>query len=209
MSFHHLLAAGAIAALLPLSASALSVEDIYAQTFSLFNRIISIQGQLIQSLDANIADLKSKLSSANNELSATKGERSSVSNALSTTKAVLSSVNSQLSDSQKQLSTANTNLAVAQSDLATTKTQLKSTQDELIACRTPPPIQPHTGEGASCITVYGTTVPSGTELAFSPCGCPVSSNPCPQCLDFRQRVLSCTNGQWFVNGVPLAPSTLR
>ena len=65
MPLRRILAAGALAALLPFSASALSAEDIYAQTFSLFNQIISLQKQLIQALDATVADLKAKFSTAN------------------------------------------------------------------------------------------------------------------------------------------------
>lgn len=165
--------------LLPFSTSALAVEDIYAQTFSLFDQIISLQKQIIQLLDTTVADLKAKLSSADNELS--------------TTKSVLSSVNSQLSESQKQLS-------ASQSELATTKIQLKSTQDELIACRTPPPTAPKT---TSC-TWNGVSYPEGTTLPFAPLAGFQSASVIPAsammvCANYcggSYAQYKCQNGDW-------------
>ncbi len=159
MSLRRVLAAGALVALLPFSASALTAEDIYAQTFSLFNQIISLQKQLIQSLDATVADLKVKLSAANNELSVTKG--------------VLSSANSLLSESQKQLSTANSNLASAQSELTGVKSQLFSCQNP----SPPPPTPVSTTPAGSCVVhnpYCGDTVIPNGEIAHHSC-CAVGS----------------------------------
>ncbi len=141
MSVRRILAAGALAALLPLSTYALSVEDIYTQTFSLFNQIIALQKQLIQSLDAAVADLKSQIAAAQRDAMAARTE-------LATSKSVLSSVNNQLSESQKQLS-------LAQSELTNVKGQLA-------VCKNPPTPPPE----KSC-TFNGVTYPPGTIAPFS------------------------------------------
>ncbi len=170
-SVRKLAAALALAALLPFSASALTTEDFYAQTFSLFNQIIAIQKQLIQMLDSQLADLKTQLSASQKDAAAARTE-------LSTTKSVLSSVNS-------QLSTANATLASAQSELALTKTQLKSTQDELIACRTPPQ------KTTSCIW-NGQTFPEGTIMPFTPLSGYQSATAVPDSA--MQRCVACDPG---------------
>ena len=136
----------------PLAISAFSTEDIYAQTFSLFNQIIALQKQLIRSLDAQIADFASQLSSMKSELAMSKGIGSSVNTQLAAAKIDADSLRSELTTSRNELSSA-------KALLSSTQSTLSNSQNDLAVCRN--------RLNASC-TFAGLTYANGTTLYFYP-----------------------------------------